>query len=1089
MKYIIWCCLWCMSWPLAVLAQDTDYIITTSNKKIYGTIQAVDLSINKGSLTFQAEGGTPKTYTPSELREWSQDGTLYSSRRHPNYPTDSKPVFMERLTDPEAAVSLYEISNKANLLKGAELFLERRGQLTKVRFGRFRKQMRSYFADEPSVVALINQRDVKRRDLLAVVEEYNDQVDEKNTASADTPRNTDPTKERKEQFWNFDDMLLSTDEAAQKYMDALQIAMNNLEDDRDKAIETNYAIGLSFYQQQQYDVAIPYLKEARKLILREKRQLYKAPFVEAMLAEIYYDKQRYQLAIGYNSNALEKWHKNPPNQSDIAELYLAYVRQGRIFQKIQISRSTVSWYQLGAPKEQQNWEKELALRNLKKIRHSIQDKKSVDYNLALLNLNTAQKLIHHLPAQEQVPQTIQLQLALGSLYFHAGSYATAQLFYDEALQLIDRKYQGNHPQRATIERMLSEIYLANQLYQEALNYIDQAQHRQIGDNIEINEDLLQNIQKIPFPYELLNSITTRGIILYEKNKNNPSITELKKVLAHYAIATELLYQLRNTYRIEGTRSKLGNITQKLSQHAVVICNTLYNKTKAPAYLEQAFIYAELSKSAVLFETIQELKSRQVVGIPKKQTVLENGLKVQISYLKEEVFYELQQGKKVNHERIQALEEQIAATTQKHHQLLQSIQRDYPRYYDLKYSNKGITLPELQDILQSDEVFLEYVVTDSFVYTLAINRNEVVSQFKPLEKSLPEVVQKLQYALKNNKPDLYAKYGYYLYQQVLQDLLPFIKGKRLIVAPDGELNYIPFGILPTNPAVLTTPGPAAYQEAAFLIEEHSICYNYSASLFLLSKQSHNVRPEHTMSTWAPDFHAMETILKEAGIGNELKPLPGAQKEAEQIAQLFNSPAYIGQAASEWRFKQEAHQYAVLHIATHGVVDDLDPMYSSLILRNENGEDGILHAYELYNMQLQADLAVLSACNSGMGRLKKGEGVASIARGFSYAGVPNIVMSTWAVSDWSTELLMRAFYKNLKRGIPKDEAMRRAKVDYIKDNRNNPELLAPFYWGGFVLSGNTAPIPALNGVAGQGWWWFAIGLGSILALGGIALRLKR
>lgn len=1086
MNDIPWRLFFLLYFPFLSLAQTDDYVVTNNNQKLRGTIYEVDFSINKGKLTFKGSGERLQTYYAKDLQEWGKDGKVYISTMRPG--PNKKHIFLERLNNAGATVVVYEHSNPSNPLHRPEFYLSRHGTLTKVRFLNFRKQMRSFFADHPEIVDLIDNREVKKRDLLALVDEYNDAIDEKIKAPQPSISSQPHFDDGTPRSWNFNDLLLSTDDAARKYMETLQTEVTNLENEQDKAIETNYGVGLMFFQQQQYDAAIPYLKKARQIILSEQRQLDKAPFAEAMLAEIYYDKQKYQLAIGYNSNALEKWHKQPPSPDNFKELYLAYVRQGHIFQQIPPTRSTITWYQLSAPNNQQDWKQELKIRGLKVIHHSV-PKKSVNYNLALLNFNTAQTLIQHLPSSERGLQMIQLQLALGKLYFHAGDYPIAQLFYEKALKTIDTKYKGNHPQRITIERMLGEIYLANKLYQEALNYINQAQHRQIGDNIDLDQALLSNIKNIPFPYELLNTITTKGVILYEKNRINPSITELKKVLAHYAFATELLFQLRNTYRIEGSRNKLGRITQRLSQHAVVICNALYEKTQDKDYLKQAFVYAELSKSAVLFEAVQELKSRQVAGIPKEQTVLENGLKVQIAYLREEVFHELQQGKKTNYDRIKALEEQIEVTTKKHITLLQTIQRDYPRYYDLKYNNKGVTLDELQTILQPDEIFLEYVVTDSFVYTLAIGKTAVKSQFTPLDEPLSVVVKKLQYALKNSKPDLYAKYGYYLYKKILEDLTPFIQGKRLIITPDGELNYIPFGVLPTNKAVLTTPGPQTYLDAQFLIEQYPICYNYSANLFLLSKQPHNFQPKRAMSTWAPDFHTMKAIVQDAGIGDALPPLPGAQKEAQQIAKLFNSPAYIGQTASEWRFKNEAQQYAVLHIATHGVVNDIDPMFSSLILRNENGEDGILHAYELYNMQLQADLAVLSACNSGMGQLKKGEGVASIARGFSYAGVPNIVMSTWAVSDWSTEVLMRTFYKNLKYGIPKDEALRRAKVDYINANRGNPELLAPFYWGGFVLSGNTAPIPALEQASSNSWWWIAIGLGVLLALSGLIRKHRR
>jgi len=541
-------------------------------------------------------------------------------------------------------------------------------------------------------------------------------------------------------------------------------------------------------------------------------------------------------------------------------------------------------------------------------------------------------------------------------------------------------------------------------------------------------------------------------------------------LAHYAIATELLYKLRTTQRNDETKYELGNITHRLSQNAVKICNTLFLKTQKKEYLHEAFLYAELSKSAVLFGTIHNLKSMKVAGIPKNLIVRENGLKVQISYFKGEIFYELQQGKHANKERIEKLENKVEAISKEHNILLKKLERNYPQYYNLKYSNKSITLSELQKVLKPDEVFLEYVVTDTFVYVLAITNKDVKSQFKPLKRPLPYTVKKLQHALRNNKADLYAIHGNALYQSTIGELSSFIKGKKLIIAPDAELNYIPFGVLPTNQPQLKSTGASIYRQVHFLIEDHPIYYNYSAGMFLLEKQSLQQKSfSGKIATWAPNFTSMEAIIKDKGIGETLRPLPGAQQEAQHIADMFGSHAYINAAASELQFKNKAKQYSVLHIATHGVLNDLDPMFSSLILKNEGKEDGILHAFELYNMQLNADLAVLSACNSGMGKLAKGEGIFSIARGFSYAGIPNIIMSKWPVSDWSTELLMKEFYENLKKGIPIDEALQQAKIKYLNENRDNANLLAPFYWGGFVLSGSSTTIDSLKDDSINYFWY--------------------
>ncbi|BDS15128.1 CHAT domain-containing protein [Aureispira anguillae] len=1076
--------------PLLHTAQSsTDYIIDIDSTKIYGKIEQINLSLNHAQVTFKTPTGTTRRYRPAELVEWAQDNSVYVSKYYPINKKKSVLVFMKLLSAPDATIKVYEYANKVRLYTATDLFLERNGILTKVRLGRFRKQMTTYFADQEQIVQLVKDKEVKKRDLLALVEEYNDLIYEQqqqtNINIVRHPRY--PKKKRAlKQIWDFNDMLLSTDEAAKKYMAAIEKATKHIVDKKLSAIEIDFGIGLSFFEQKQYEAAIPYLKKARMAIQEDQIQTPKTPRISSMLAAIYLSQNKYNLAVNYNTNALLAWKDGLKHNSDLVYFYNTCLNQGKILQHLPASTNNISWYQITATEAQKDWKQQLKTQELEAITHATHANKSVDFNLALLYYKKAQHLIPQLPLSLQANKRIEIQLALGALYFEAGEYPIAQSYYETTLQIIQTTDQQQHPQVVEIKRILSEIYLANELYSEALHYINQAQYSHVGSEIKIDRSLLDNINKIPFPFELLNSITTKGIILYEKNRSNPSEVELKKVLAHYAIATELLYKLRKTHRNDGSNFKLGNITHKLSQHAVIICNTLFNKTKKKEYLAQAFTYAELSKSAVLFETVHNLNSMEVAGIPRNAMVLENGLKVQISYLKGELFYELQQEEKAKPKRIEALQNKIAEVSKEHELLLKKFERNYPKYFALKYSNKSIQLEDLQKELSPDEVFLEYVVTDSFIYVLAIGPNKVKSQLTKLSHSLPYTIKKLQHALRNNKADLYAIHGNTLYQNAIGNLAAFIKGKKLIIAADAELNYIPFGVLPTNQPKLKSKGALIYSQTHFLIEDHPICYNYSAGMFLLNKQQKQTSPPRTIATWAPNFDTMEAIIKKKGIGDTLPPLPGAQQEAQQIANMFGSIAYLGADASELKFKEQAQYYSVLHIATHGVLNDLDPLFSSLILKNQGKEDGILHAFELYNMRLNANLAVLSACNSGMGQLTKGEGVVSIARGFSYAGVPNIIMSKWSVSDWSTELLMKQFYKNLKAGMPKDKALQQAKVAFLDEHREKANLLAPFYWGGFVLSGNPAPIEMLKEQDTYFFWYLGLFL---LLIGIISIVWKK
>jgi CHAT domain-containing protein len=188
-----------------------------------------------------------------------------------------------------------------------------------------------------------------------------------------------------------------------------------------------------------------------------------------------------------------------------------------------------------------------------------------------------------------------------------------------------------------------------------------------------------------------------------------------------------------------------------------------------------------------------------------------------------------------------------------------------------------------------------------------------------------------------------------------------------------------------------------------------------------------------------------------------PLPGAEDEVKYIAKLVPTKLFLEYEASERNFKETASDYSVLHLAMHTIMNDENPMYSKLAFaRNfsDTTEDHDLFTYEIYNMKLNAEMVVLSSCSSGYGRMQKGEGMMSMARGFIYAGCPSIVMTLWQVSDQSSSELMGSFYKYLKKGKNKKSALRQAKMDYIQSAdklKSNP-----YFWSAFMMVGDNSPL---------------------------------
>jgi len=293
----------------------------------------------------------------------------------------------------------------------------------------------------------------------------------------------------------------------------------------------------------------------------------------------------------------------------------------------------------------------------------------------------------------------------------------------------------------------------------------------------------------------------------------------------------------------------------------------------------------------------------------------------------------------------------------------------------------------------------------------------------------------------------------LYNNLIDPVIELIRGRRLVIVPDGLLSYVPFELLLSSP-----PGQpdSDYRTLPYLIRKFTISYAYSATLW---QQSLNkiTKGKEKMLAIAPRYEYAELPLNNSYSSRQyyrdkLMPLPGAREEAITVAGLMNGRVLLDDEATEYNFKRYAGDYRMLHLAMHTLIDDDNPMFSKLIFseNGDNEEDGLLNTYEIYNMALNASLAVLSSCRSGYGTLRHGEGVMSLARGFLYAGVPSIVMTNWEIEDKSGAEIMTGFYGYILRGYRKDEALRLARLDFI----DNVDMLRahPYFWGAYVCIGN-------------------------------------
>ncbi|MEM9340582.1 MAG: CHAT domain-containing protein, partial [Bacteroidota bacterium] len=232
----------------------------------------------------------------------------------------------------------------------------------------------------------------------------------------------------------------------------------------------------------------------------------------------------------------------------------------------------------------------------------------------------------------------------------------------------------------------------------------------------------------------------------------------------------------------------------------------------------------------------------------------------------------------------------------------------------------------------------------------------------------------------------------------------------------------------------------------------LVFNYYAEV---SKQA---RPESSQ-VLAFSFNEEEsaTATRNYSLLRDLgENIPGTSKEISSISTLFDGEYYFGSQATESRFKQKAKHFNVLHLAIHGFQNETYPENSYLQFSDKDDEnDGRLHAFELYNEKIHAQLAIITACNSGRGKIVTGEGMVSLAHSFAYAGTESMLVSRWEVPDISTPYLIRYFYMGLAQGMRKSEALRFAQSEYLKNDADNITS-APFYWAGLYVLGNDRPI---------------------------------
>lgn len=634
---------------------------------------------------------------------------------------------------------------------------------------------------------------------------------------------------------------------------------------------------------------------------------------------------------------------------------------------------------------------------------------------------------------EEVNLTYMHLISTISMYYEElEDFQNAIRYEKRALEIIKEKIQLGHKELGRYMRLgilynkTNQPELALEACQNGIMCLSDKQE-------ELNDYLnLRNVHTISEKLLAIKIAKEKSAALYSLIKESPKDSCLIDALEN---TNRFLLEL-----IPAAQKEILSFRSKsqLHKNSSEVFEQIMRQAFESGNNDLMFAVAERSKSALLLEQLADDKSMELAGIPDSVSAEFRSSKRLLSYY---------QGKLVKENFLPENERdslKIATWNDKvvHHQTelsngLKRMKRDYPMYAERAKDYKTQELRDIQRSLPVDECIVEYMTIDSEIFALYISRDSCFSVQIPFMEELEREIDDYLLSLTNKSSDLslVEELGKAVWSKLIpKGIRDVIAGcSKITVIPDGRLALLPFELMDVS--------------GESLVDSTSISYAYSCSI--LAEERLERSSKGSVLAFAPSFGFARQSGERSCRDEELAALFCGSKELEEIAEYHEGDFVSAESATIAQFEERAPGAAIIHLATHACAHEEDPFENRVYF-----SDGSLTTRELINMDLSADLAVLSACETGAGELVEGEGVMSLSRSFMYGGIPSVVMSLWSVDDCSTAKLMGHFYRHLADGLPKDVALRNAKMDFLETASKRHRH--PYYWAGFVLQGDCSAI---------------------------------
>lgn len=808
-----------------------------------------------------------------------------------------------------------------------------------------------------------------------------------------------------------------------------------------------------------YDKALEYNDKAEAQIITNKQN-------SGSLADIYINKARiYTLQKSFYS-AIEYFEKGiriyngiiEPDRSVLQSISSAYLNIG-------ITYYGIKDYETGS-----KYLNESA--NLKS-----------NYNLtgiALVYLNIAKTFVkteNPLQAEEFYLKSIssfkkefgEEYYRMAEVYFDYGLFLRSNGRNVESLEVLNKalaiclkNYGDKHTLISMSYKLIGDHYKNISNYDSSLIYYQKSLIAVVNDFNDPDIFTNPSIDSALFNIRLLDNLKSKSqtleLLAGEQSDRELKLKILNKSLETIELALQLIDRIRNNYLSEDSRIYLSENEKETYIFATHIAFSLFNMTNDKLIGQKMYDIAKKAKAAILRNEISENELLWSAGIPDSLRKKQNNLTGNIAAYNNLLLEEMRKIKPDSN-KVTLWKDALFDMNRKKEKVADEINKESPEYHDILQKTEPISLSEIQRQLKSDETIVDYLLSNQNIngerklYTFLITKEGL----KFLETTLDslfiknaEIIQKshgINIATSDPGKDFkdYTGALYYMYENLIKSAEGLLRGNKLIIIPDEEIAWLPFDAFLKNKP---RPDQTDYEGLQYLINDYTFSFGYSSSL-IFSKKTRLTKGEEV-------FAFLPYYGKDNFSGTGLDSLQGAGTEIKSIYKWFNGKKFIGNQATEANFKKEIGYPAIFHLAMHSLSDSINSRYSYFIFdtTKDTLEDGRLYNYEISLSRIKSPMVVLSACNSGTGTLYHGEGLMSLARGFILAGASSVIKTAWEVNDEASAAIVTRFYYHLSKGKPKDEAMRLAKLEYLKGS--SPSLTSPYFWAAYEVMGDNAPL---------------------------------